>query len=132
MALPIQSISFPFRLGNKGLPEPVEGAEAIAQNVLTIMMTIRGERIMRPEFGSDVASLTFEPNNEALPSLIRSEVQSTLGTLEPRISVIGVDIRQDDPKLPADIRRSHVIVEVLFKVTQTGELGKVSLPLVSG
>lgn len=55
-----------------------------------ILMTRKGERPMRPEFGSDLHTLVFAPNDAGTAGLARRYVMESLIRWEPRIHVTEV------------------------------------------
>lgn len=90
-------ISYPFRINNRGgcamsttdTSTPTHIAESIQQILNT-------DFLERPMEGADiytsVSSLLFEPNDEALQSVIRSRIISDLERLEDRIECDEGDI----------------------------------------
>jgi phage baseplate assembly protein W len=62
---------------------------------------------MRPEFGSELHTLVFAPNDAGTAGLARRYVMEALGRWEPRINVLDVVARFDakqDSVLLLDIR----------------------------
>lgn len=118
MAQILRGISFPFRRGQKGLPEPVEGPETIAQDMLLALMTVRGERLMRPNFGSGITGFTFETTDEVLPGLICAEINSVIGRFEPRVIISRIDVQLGDEKQQFE-PDSHIIVRIEFVIRAT-------------
>src|SRR5215831_17931315 len=75
-------------------PQPPSGEvslaayeEDIRQAILLILETNLGERVMRPDFGSGLRELVFQPLNTATIALAKYQVEQTLVTWEPRIRV---------------------------------------------
>jgi len=62
-----------------------EYEEDIAQAIRIILTTRRGERVMRPTFGSDLHNYLFEVPGYGVQAQIAEEVVSALETWEPRI-----------------------------------------------
>ncbi|MGD9726402.1 MAG: GPW/gp25 family protein [Nitrospiraceae bacterium] len=59
-------------------------------SVFTILSTMPGERVMRPNFGSYLRLILFENINRVAGLRARYEVQRALALWEPRISVQDV------------------------------------------
>ena len=114
-------ISFPFRKGQTSFPEKVEDADLIRQSIIQILLTGRGERLMRPDFGSGVTGLVFDNNNPTLAASIEAEVFSALGKFEPRVVVRSVTT--SSPK------ENQVIVTVNYVVLATRQQDSVGLSL---
>ena len=64
---------------------------------------IPGERVFRPEFGAGVQRLVFEPNNNALATVLTRRLQSSLqaalqGEVDPKSLHITVGANPDAPE----------------------------------
>src|SRR5918912_1215164 len=86
---------FPPRLDSRGRIELVHQEQDVEEAVKLILLTRPGERAMRPEFGSRIHELVFDPNDSATAGLARRYVQEALMRWEPRIQVLNVDTRPD-------------------------------------
>lgn len=94
--------------------------EEIAQSVRMILLTQRGERPYRPDFGTRLNSFTFEQMDTTTSTLIRQEVVSALQTWEPRIWNIQVSFDQQTQK-------GQLIVNVQYEVRASGVRGAVQV-----
>ena len=87
--------------------------EYIRQLILQVLLTDRGERINRPDFGADVRRLLFAPAGPGTATLAQTTVYQALtnwlGTL---IRVEAVDVRAENEKL---------LIRVEYVVQQTGQ-----------
>lgn len=83
----------------------------IAQAILMILRTNRGERVMMPDFGSDLDRLLFSAENRATFHLAEAAVRRALGKWEPRIKVLEVDVSPD----PRERDRLLVSVEYVIR-----------------
>ena len=88
--------------------------EHVRQSLLTLLLTARGERFMRPGYGSGLSAYLFESIDATTVSLIKSEVKSTVERYEPRIELTDVTVvhgAQD----PGALR-----VAVYYRIKSTG------------
>lgn len=98
---------FPPRLDQRGAIELAQQEQDIEEAMRIILLTNKGERVMRPEFGSELSTLLFAPNDAATAGLARRYAQEALELCEPRIDVIDIQAGPDpsDPaRLLIDIR----------------------------
>jgi phage baseplate assembly protein W len=72
----------------------------IEQAICIILATMPGERVMRPEFGSRLSELVFEPNNVQTALQAERYVYEALGRWEPRIEVTAVHAQFGTDILP--------------------------------
>jgi len=81
---------FPPRLDSRGRVELVHEEQDVEEALRMILMTRKGERPMRPEFGCEIHELVFAPNDPATSGLARRYVIEALTMWEPRIDVLDV------------------------------------------
>ncbi len=87
-------ISFPFRVGNRGVvmtSTTIQDVSHIKESISQILLTGLGERVHQPEFGSDLASYVFFPVDEGMYGLIDYEIRRALEKWEPRIIINNID-----------------------------------------
>jgi uncharacterized protein len=70
----------------------------IEQAVEIILLTARGERPMRNEFGTDARATLFEPNSPATRRALAANVRRALIEWEPRIDVERVEAVASDER----------------------------------
>jgi len=101
----------------------VSGDDSIRQAVLMLLMTRRGERVMRPEYGCDLHHLLFAPNNDATANIAIHYVRSALEQWESRIDIIKIDA-QAHPYRP-----NMLIIQLEYQVRTTGTLERLDMNL---
>src|SRR6188472_1107786 len=82
--------TFPVGLDLRGRVELTSGVGTIERAIRVILMTVRGARVMRPQFGSDLHLLVFAENNATTAGLADFYVRRALARWEPRIEVENV------------------------------------------
>ncbi|ERE13939.1 GPW/gp25 family protein [Pseudogulbenkiania ferrooxidans] len=93
-----QGWAFPVQFARPDFVQQQSGEALVRQSMRLILGTRPGERAMRPDFGSQLASAMFDSvDGRALHDLEHS-VQDALDRFEPRIDVNDVSASQgDDP-----------------------------------
>lgn len=92
-------------------------AEVAAQRLRVLVMTILGERVMRPTYGSNANFMVFEPDDEISQAELLNGIKVAIDTWEPGIDVqdiIPVHTRVDD---------GIVGLEILFTVDEPSATG---------
>jgi len=114
--------SFPIRVDGRGGIARARGDRDIEESIGLILRTARGERVMRPGFGSDLGDLVFAPNSPATAGLIDHHVREALGFWEPRIDVEDVyaEPHPDDP--------GGLLVTVAYRVKATNDRRNLVFP----
>ena len=90
-----KGFSLPMQVNERGGIEGARHEEKIRQSILVILGTARGQRVMRPDFGSSLHTLAFAPNTAATANLARHYVEEALKNWEPRIEVSEVRVEND-------------------------------------
>ncbi len=110
-----QGWSFPLGVDGAGRISMSRGGKDIEQSIMIILGTSKGERVMRPEFGSSIHDYVFAPNNATTHGLLAYHVRDALSFWEPRIEVDDVDVRPDD------MNPSRVLINILYTVKSTND-----------
>ena len=71
------------------------GERDIEEAMLMILLTPKGQRVMRPEFGCEIHDLVFAPNDATTAGMAAHYVEEALTMWEPRIQVLDVDANPD-------------------------------------
>lgn len=88
--------------------------DQVKSDLLILLLTNPGERVMLPEFGTPLRDLIGEPNDSALEDRAREMISASIRRWEPRITVDAIDVSsQVDPASlnPADAREDdeHIL-----------------------
>ena len=70
----------------------VSGNQTVKEALYLILMTQTTERLVRPDFGSDIMSFTFMDTGTTMMSIFRRNIVETIMSQEPRISDINVNL----------------------------------------
>ena len=105
--------AFPPRLDARGRIELAHQEQDVEEAIRMILLTNKGERPMRPEFGSELHRLQFAPNDNGTAGMARRYVEESLARWEPRIEVVEVRAAPD-PK-----RESTLLLNIRYNVLAT-------------
>ncbi len=105
----VRGISFPFRVDQAtGRIELAEGDAKIRQNVRLILGTRLDERPMLRNFGTRLAGLVHDPNDEVLADIARNHAREALLRWEPRIIVTEAEVERDSDEGLLQLRLGYV------------------------
>jgi phage baseplate assembly protein W len=96
------------------------GVEQIKSDLLILLLTNPGERVMLPDFGTGLRDLIFEPNDATLHTRARDLIINAIAKWEPRITVDQVEVLSnvDDTSLNFDDNRNEeesiLMIRILF------------------
>jgi hypothetical protein len=75
-----------FKKGYQGA-EISQFEQDIKESLIILLSTIKGERVMRPNYGTTVRNLIFEPLDVSTGTLVAEEVRKAILIHEPRVFV---------------------------------------------
>jgi len=84
-------------------PHPKTGDISVLNNNASVQNSIRnlvktkyGEVLFNAKVGCGLNYMLFDPMDEITKYTIQQEIQTTLGTYEPRVALNGIDIKEDN------------------------------------
>jgi phage baseplate assembly protein W len=84
--------AFPFQKGPTGFPASATDNDLIQQALIQLVLTGRGERVMRPDVGSSAYNFVFGNTGAPLEMVIQSEIRNVITKYEPRVILQGVNV----------------------------------------
>ena len=98
-------LDFPYHIDGRGRTAVTDDADHVRDLIEQVLFTSPGERVMRPDFGSGLLAMVFEPNSTALAAttqmLVQGALQQYLGDL---IAVQAVEVAAVDNTFRVDVR----------------------------
>jgi len=70
--------------------------DQIKSNLINLLLTNKGERIMNPQFGADIKNVLFEGMVDDLISTIRSNISNAVSIFIPQIILDNVNVDYDE------------------------------------
>ena len=96
----MRELDFPYRFDGFGRTATTDRDDHVRDLIEQVLLTAPGERVMRPDFGSGLLALVFEPNSTTLAASTQMLVQSALAQhLSHLIAVQAIDVANDDGAL---------------------------------
>jgi phage baseplate assembly protein W len=91
----------------------LEGEDDITASLAVLLGTMRGERIMLPQFGCNLDELLFESLDTRMKTLMIDTIESAILYHEPRIELETVKL-DDDQELEGVVR-----INIVYRVKAT-------------
>ena len=99
--------------------------DAVKRSIRNLIQTNRYERLMRPNLGSGVRKILFEPITSASADMLKQYVTETIGNFEPRAKVLNVDVFTDTNNLAYTINIYFYVINIADPVSMTVTLYRV-------
>lgn len=106
-----KGLSFPLRLSDRDRLSMVDNEAEIRQSIQIIIMTVPGERVMRPEFGCEIHNLIFHPANWQTAAEAERYVREALQRWEPRIDIESVIVT------PGGTEIGELLIDIEYRLT---------------
>lgn len=115
------TLDFPYRIDATGRTGTTSHADHVRDLVEQLLFTAPGERVMRPDFGSGLLALVFEPNSVQLAATVQVLAQAALQQhLSHLIALQSVSVEAADAAL---------VVEVAYVLRDDGSPQRLRLPV---
>jgi phage baseplate assembly protein W len=119
----VTEVAFPYGFDDRGRTAAPAGDDAHVRDLIEqVLFTAPGERVMRPDFGTGLLALTFEPASPEVAAttefLVQGALQRWLGDL---IAVDAVEVDAADSTL-------RVTVSYLVLRTQQRAVAQLTAP----
>ncbi len=117
---------FPILPDATGTLRYVAGDANVEQSLRVLLLTQVGERVMRPDFGTQAPRLVFSPGSSQYLRLLETSISDAIRDFEPRIDVLDIQAEQD-PGAP-----NHVTVSISYRVRQSNTQLNLVFPFYLG
>lgn len=114
--------AFPVGVDARGRIALARQERDIEEAIRIILLTPKGQRVMRPEFGCQIHDLMFAPNDATTAGLAAYYVEEALGMWEPRIHVKEVNARPD----PED--QGRLLIDISYEIKATHDSRSLVFP----
>lgn len=106
--------AYPTRVASNGSVQLASGTTELDGAIRCILETRVGERVMRPEFGSRIWELMFEPVTARTLGLVEQAAREALARWEPRITLEAVDASPG-------AEEGLILIEIAYQARSTND-----------
>lgn len=89
-------LTLPLSFGDNTFNQSFLTKDQVKSNIKNLLLTKRGERILQPEFGSNLQELLFEQSVDDLETRIEDTITDTLEQWLPYVTAEEIDIESTD------------------------------------
>ena len=108
-------LKYPITKSQAGYFGTISDANTIKSDLLILLLTNFGERVMLNSFGANLRQLVFEQNNPALETVATSLINTAIAKWEPRVSITSLVVtssvsnQQQNPNTYNSDTQDHVL-----------------------
>lgn len=99
-------LTLPLQLGPNGyFATTTDVLTQVKTNLTNLLLTMKGERPMQPEFGSDIHRVIFEPMTDDGLAEVRSSIETAASQWMPFVQINDVTVTREE-----DYNRINVLI----------------------
>jgi len=119
VSLPFNGLSGPFN-------STYSTQEQTKSNLINLLLTNKGERIMNPEFGCDLKTILFEGITEDINEDIKNLIQTNVGLFIPNVEILDIIINNN----PYYNNQNVISIIVKYKMKISQEADQVTVQFI--
>jgi len=111
------NINYPFKDSGKGffLDLNEDDSSAIKADLMHLILTIRGQRLYNPNFGTNLLRYIFEPEDNFTLSQIQEEIKSSVKMYIPNLDITNFTVEQStESEYAAVVTLNYTITDGVF------------------
>jgi len=114
------NINYPFKDSKKGLFLDLnsDDNQAIKADLLHLILTRKGQRLYKPDFGTDLMKFIFEPEDGMTLNAIKEEIKNVVKIYLPSLNLDEILIEESEENEYASVVTiSYTITDTIFSVS---------------
>ncbi len=108
-------VSLPFN-GPGVFNKTYSTRDQIKSNMINLILTNKGERVMNPEFGSDVRRSLFEQITDDLNTIISEKITTSVSIFIPEVTITNINVTTNP-----DENTINVVVNYKINISGTAD-----------
>ena len=110
---PSRAVGFGFPLNGDAVFVPTFTTRAQTKaNLLNYLLTNKGERVFRPNFGADLRALLFENIIETEIEDLKSIIQTDIGKFFPNVTVKEIQFNNDPDRNEINFTLTYAVINL--------------------
>lgn len=111
------NINYPFKDSHKGffLDLNSDDNAAIKADLLHLILTRKGQRLYKPDFGTDLLRFIFEPDDSLTLAQVQEEIKLEVRKYLPKLQMNKITVEQStESEYAAVVRFDYTITDDVF------------------
>jgi len=98
--------------------------DQIKSNLINLLLTNKGERVMNPEYGTGILNSLFDPLNESTYNNIREKISMSVGTfMSKEISVKNIEFSPNEDG-------NTLYLTISYTINLSGQQDEITIQLI--
>jgi phage baseplate assembly protein W len=108
-------VSLPFN-SPSAFTKTYSTKDQIKANLINLLLTNKGERVMNPEFGADLRKSLFEGITDSNNELIKIKITNAINTFIPEVILVDIVVEPN-----ADYNTLNITISYKLKISGTSD-----------
>lgn len=111
------NINYPFKDSKQGffIDLNADDNSAIKADLMHLILTIKGQRLYNPDFGTNLMRFIFEPNDGLTFQAINEEITTQVKKYLPNLNITNISIEESpESEYAAVVRLDYTITDDVF------------------
>jgi len=121
-------VSLPFNGPAGPFNKTYSTADQVRSNLINLLLTNKGERIMNPELGTDLKKVLFEGITENTKGIIKDLVTSNVALFIPEIAI--TDVVTTEVNISSNYNSNTISVSVNYIIKISGQADQVTVQFI--
>ncbi len=109
-------VPYPITTHARGLLRTQKGINQIKSDLLAMLLTSQGERVMLPSYGCNLRKFLFEPNDSVLVAEVRNLIDTQLRLWEPRVVISDIEITTQIERNDLNISETYEEIDSILLI----------------
>jgi phage baseplate assembly protein W len=97
-------ITLPLQKGSNGyFAQSFQTKDQVKANIKNLILTNKGERLMQPDFGTDLYDVLFNPSTDELEQRIQDSIEDAIAQWMPYINIVEIFVDQNNTNIDSNI-----------------------------
>ena len=106
-------VSLPFN-SSKVFNSTYSTKDQIKSNLVNLLLTDRGERVMNPEFGADIKKSLFDNITPSGLDILKSKITNAINIFIPEVAITNIEVVSD-----TDYNTLNITISYFLKISNT-------------
>lgn len=94
----------PFLGGQQGIMSTQFDEEIVKNDIVRLLLTIPGERVFRPRFGTRLRAIVFDMLDASDLIVIRNEILTAISENDERVNIVNLELVMNDSESRLDVK----------------------------
>lgn len=109
-------LQIPIRITNTAFAQNFTQLDQLKSNIINLLLTKRGERLMNPDFGAGIETVLFEQIGDDFEEKVQEIINESVEKYLPNVTIDEINVDMSDTNRD----KNYVSISIKFRSSSTG------------